>query len=66
MRKSKQRYSLASKERWAKRTPEVRSEMMRSIVMARWEKSTPIDRQAHMQKMREAKKLKRERKEQEW
>lgn len=66
MRKSKEKYSLASKARWAKRTPEMRSEMMRAIVMARWEKSTPIDRSMHMLKMREAKKLKRERKEQEW
>ncbi len=61
---SKEKYSLASKARWAKRTPEQRSEMMRAIVLARWKKTIPEDVALHMQKMRDARKLKQEMKKQ--
>lgn len=52
--KNKIKYSLASKERWAKKTPEERSEAMRRVVAKRWEKVSVEDRKKWGRKLVEA------------
>lgn len=49
--KDKTKYSLASKARWAKYTPEERSEIMRVIAIKKWSVMSAEDRHAHAMKM---------------
>lgn len=49
--KNKIKYSLASKERWAKKTKKERSEAMRKVVAKRWEKTTAKDRKKWAMKL---------------
>jgi intergrase/recombinase len=44
-------YSRASKERWAKYTPEERSEKMRAVALAKWSVVSKADRRVQAYKM---------------
>jgi len=49
------KYSLASKKRWAKIPKEERSKRMRKIALIKHKKMTPDEKQLHMKRMNEAK-----------
>ena len=53
--KSKEKYSKASKTRWAKYTPEERSKKMSDLVKKRWSKMTKEELSEHGKKLQSAK-----------
>lgn len=56
MTKDISKYSAASKARWAKRSPEERSERMRTIAKKKWDSMSADEKRAHAYKMLEGKK----------
>ena len=52
---AKENYSRASKARWAKKTPEERSEQMKQVALKKWSKTSTDDRRKHSLKMLNAK-----------
>lgn len=51
-----QKYSNASKARWARFTPEERAEKMRAVALTKWSNMSAEDKRAHAYKMLEGKK----------
>ena len=49
--KDKSKYSLASKERWAKIEPAERSKIMRTVALKKWSMMSIEDKHAHAMKM---------------
>jgi hypothetical protein len=45
------KYSIASKNRWAKYSTEDRTKRMRALALSRWDKSTKKERKEHSKKM---------------
>jgi len=47
------KYSIASKARWAKLSPEMRSEKMRELAVKKWQKTSIKKRKEHSKFMQE-------------